>query len=202
MRNFMRNIGGALGLALSIFALAGLITPSVAQVIPSTSTTQRQPSPRFFQTQQTSYIRTTLTFNMCVQSSNVCKIKLANASLPYNSIVKAVNLYVYTAFNSTSSDTLTLGTTSANANEIVSSTMSLHSQATVAGSVVSTSYLSTGNTTAQSGSNGGFDLWAAWTAGTGNTATTGLASLVVEYYPPNDGNCTPEVAFTAAPAGC
>lgn len=196
---FLRTLCAAVGIALSLLATASL---SYAQVIPSGSTTQRQPTARQFAWPLVHYIRSTLTFNMCVQSSNACKVKLANASLPYNAVVLRVTAIVYTAFNSTTSDTITLGTTSANANEIVSSTMNIHAQGTVAGTVVGTHFNSIGNTATQSGSNGGFDLWVLWTAGTGNTATAGLVSLIIEYVPANDGNCTAEVALGAAPAGC
>jgi hypothetical protein len=198
-----RNLAAAAGIALSMLGVAALTLAPVANAQVITSTTNpRQATPRQFQTQQTHFIRATLNFNMCVQSSNACTVKLANASLPYNSIVKAVTAYVYTAFNSTTSDVLILGTTSANANEIVSSTMNIHSQATVTGTVVATAFNSTGNTVAQSGTNGGLDLWVKWTAGTGNTATAGLVSLVIEYFPPIDGLCTPNIAQGAAPAGC
>jgi hypothetical protein len=196
---FLRNTIAAAGLALSMLAAAGT---AFAQVIPSTSTTTRQPSPRQFGTEQVHYIRSTLTFNMCVQSSNACKVKLANANLPYNAVVLQVRAIVYTAFNSTTSDVITLGTTSTNANEIVSSSMNIHAQADVTGTLVSTHFNNTGNTVAQSGSNGGLDLWVLWTAGTGNTATAGLVSLIVTYVAPNDGNCTPNIALGAAPAGC
>lgn len=198
-----RNLAAAAGIALSVLAASVLVLAPIANAQVITSTTNpRQPGPRQFQTQQTHFIRATLTFGMCVQVSNACTAKLAGASLPYNSIVKAVTAYVYTAFNSTTSDVIILGTTSANANEIVSSTVNIHAQSTVAATVVATAFNSTGNTVAQSGTNGGLDLWVKWTAGTGNTATAGLVSLVIEYFPPIDGNCTPNIAPGAAPAGC
>jgi hypothetical protein len=204
MRNFLRNLFAAAGIALSTLAVGSLVLPipAQAQVIPSTSTTTRQPDPRQFGSQQVHYIRSTLTFNMCVQASNACTVKLANANLPYNAIVARVTAYVYTAFNSTTSDVIILGTTSANANEIVSATMNIHAQAIVAGTVLGASINALGNTVAQSGTQGGLDLWVKWTAGTGNTATTGLVSLVIEYFAPNDGACTPNIALGAAPAGC
>lgn len=195
----VRNLCAAVGIALSTLAAVNL---AFSQVIPSTSTTQRQPVPRQFGTEQVHYVRSTLTFGMCVQASNACTVKLANASLPYNAIVARVTAYVYTAFNSTTSDVIIVGTTSANANEIVSSTVNIHAQATVAATVVATAFNSTGNAVAQSGSNGGLDLWVKWTAGTGNTATAGLVSLVIEYFAPNDGNCTPNIAFNTTPVGC
>jgi hypothetical protein len=200
MRTFIRNLVASVGIALSVLAVATM-TATFAQVIPSTSTTQRQPLPRYYQTQQTHYIRSTLTFNMCVQSSNACAVKLANASLPYNSIVLRVTVITYTAWNSTTSDVITVGTTSANANEIVSSSINHRSQGTATGTVVATHFNSIGGTASQTGSNGGFDIWVKWTAGTGNTATTGLSSIIIEYVPGNDGNCAP-VALGATAAGC
>jgi hypothetical protein len=203
-----RNTFAAIGVAAFVAALAAIVLVPMApiakaQVQNKTNTTQvRLPVPRQFATEQVHYIRSTLTFNMCTQASNACTVRLMNASLPYNAIVARVNVYVYTAFNSTTSDTITLGTTSANANEIVSSAVSIHAQGTPAATVVATAFNSTGNTVAQSGANGGLDLWVTWTAGTGNTATAGLVSLVIEYFAPNDGLCTPNIPLGSVPAGC
>jgi hypothetical protein len=202
MRKLLRNTAAAIGIIASWLAVGVLTAPVPldAQVIPSGSTTQRKPVPRFFPTEQVAYIRTTFAFNMCTAVANVCILQLANASLPYNAIVLRVNWAVYTAFNSTTSDTLSLGVTSANANELVSAT-SIHAAGIASQTVVATSLNNTGNTTAQTGSNGGFDLWVKWTAGTGNTATTGLMAILIEYITPNDGLCGP-VALGAAPVGC
>jgi len=200
MRKLLRNILTASSIALATLVAASLV---YSQVIPSGSTSQRRPVPRYFPTQQTAYVRTTLTFNMCRQTANVCTVQLANASLPYNAVVLRVSMVTYVAFNSTTSDTLSVGTTAANANEIVTTAMNLQSAANtiVTGTVVLTSPGSLGNTVAQSGSNGGLDLWAKWTAGTGNTATAGLATLIIEYIEPNDGNCLP-VPLGSTAAGC
>lgn len=197
MRKFVRNLVVAAGLGLSMLAATNL---AIAQVIPSTSTTQRRPVPRVFPTQQVHYIRTTLTFGMCVQVANTCTVQIANAALPYNAAVLRVTAIVHTAFNSTTSDVIIVGTTTA-ANQIVSANVSLAAQGLVAGTVIAGASSATGVTATQTGQNGGFDIFVKWTAGTGNTATTGLASLVIEYVAPNDANCT-VVAQGATAAGC
>jgi len=202
MRKLLRNTAATAGLVLAWFAVGVLTAPVPldAQVIPSGSTSQRRPVPRMFPTEQVAYVRTTLTFNMCTATANVCTLQLANASLPYNAVILRVTANVMTAFNSTTSDGVTLGTTSANANEIVSA-CSTHALGAIACTLVTTPGNATGNTVAQSGQNGGLDLWIKWTAGTGNTATAGLASLIIEYIMPNDGLCAP-VPLGATAAGC
>jgi hypothetical protein len=202
MRKFLRHTVAIAGLVASWLAIGVLTAPIPldAQVIPSGSTSQRRPVPRFFPTEQLGYVRTTLVFNMCTQAANACTVQLANASLPYNAIVLRVTAVIMVAFNSTTSDVVTLGTTSANANELVT-TCNIHALGQVACTLVTTPANATGNTVAQSGQNGGIDLWLKWTAGTGNTATAGLVSLITEYVIPNDGLCGP-VALGAAPVGC
>ena len=196
MRNILRNTVAAVGLALSMLASVSLVQ---AQVAPSGSTSQRQPVPRYYQTQQVSYIRNTFAFNSCTQAANVCTVKLTNASLPYNSVVLRVTAVVMTAFNSTTTDVITLGTTAANANELVT-TCSIHVLGQIACTLVTTHANATGNTVAQSGFNGGFDLFMKWTGG-GGTPSTGLMSLIIEYVPGNDGLCAP-VPLGATATGC
>jgi hypothetical protein len=202
MHRFLRNTVAIAGLIASWLAIGVLTAPIPldAQVIPSGSTSQRRPVPRFFPTEQVAYMRTTLVFNMCTQTANACTVQAANASLPYNAIVLRISGIVMVAFNSTTSDSLSVGTTSANANEL-STACNIHALGQIACTLVTTPANATGNTVAQSGQNGGLDVWVKWTAGTGNTATTGLVSLIIEYILPNDGLCGP-VALGAAPAGC
>jgi len=202
MSKLLRNTTASLGIVLSMLAIGVLTTPIPldAQVIPSGSTGQRRPVPRTFATEQVAYIRTTLAFNMCTATANVCTLQLANASLPYNAVPLRVTANIMTAFNSTTSDSLSLGTTAANANEI-STACSIHAAGVVACTLVTVPANAVGNTVAQTGFNGGFDLWIKWTAGTGNTATTGLASLIIEYIMPNDGLCT-AVPLGATATGC
>jgi hypothetical protein len=207
MRN-IRNCVAASGLGLMLLAAAW---PAFAQVIPQASTTTRRPTPRQLTEQVTHYIRNTLTVNMCgTPVAGTCTAQLATASLPFNAIVTRVYLAVYTAFNSTTSDALTLGITPANGNEIVTTTMNLQTVGLAVGTVVPTSINVIGNspstTTSPAGFNGGFDLWVKWVAtGAPNAAPAGLASLVIEYIPPNDGNCSqtqPQPGQPARPAGC
>jgi hypothetical protein len=194
----LRNLTAAFGLASSMLAVASLSV--MAQVAPA-STNPRSPVARVFPTQQVAYIRNTFAYTSCTQVSNACTVKMTNASLPYNAAILRVSAVVYTVFNSTASDTFTIGTTSANANEIVSACNARSATGIVACSLTTTVQTATGNSTAQSGTNGNFDLWLKWTAGTGNTASTGLVSWVIEYVMPNDGLCTTVPANTTA-AGC
>jgi hypothetical protein len=198
MRNFFRNTAAAIGIALSVVAA---VVPGYAQVEPSAnSTVPRQPVPRLFLSQQVAYIRNTFAFNSCTQASNVCTVKWTNASLPYNAAILRVSAIIYTAFNSTSTDVFTLGTTSANANEIVT-TCNIHALATPVACTLATAVnTNIGNSTTPSGVNGGFDLFMKWTGG-GGTPSTGLMAVVVEYVMPNDGLCT-EVPFGTTAIGC
>jgi hypothetical protein len=193
MRNILRKV------ALGLLLLSTAAVPILAQVAPSGSTSQRQPVPRTFPTEQLAYIRTTFAFNSCVQAANVCTVKLMNAALPYNSVILRVTAVVMVAFNSTTSDVFTLGTTAANANEIVT-TCNIHALGQIACTAVTTPANATGNTIAQTGFNGGFDLYLKWTGG-GGTPNAGLMSVVIEYIMPNDGLCT-AVPLGATATGC
>jgi hypothetical protein len=193
--------GTAILRAALVAALFGAsLVPALAQVAPTASTDPRQPEPRVFQWQQTAYIRTTFAYNSCTQSSNVCTVKVKTASLPYNAAILRVTAVVHTAFNSTSTDVFTLGTTSTNANELVSSGCSIHAQGVVACSVAAGASSAIGVSATQTGANGGFDMFMKWTGG-GGTPSAGLMSMVVEYVMPNDGLCT-TVPMNATAAGC
>jgi hypothetical protein len=188
-------------LTLGVLAVATLATfPALAQVGPATGGGGRSPVARIFPDQQVAYVRTTFAFNSCVQAANVCTVKLLNASLPYNSAVLRVTAVVHTAFNSTTTDVITLGTTAANANEISSAGCSTHAQGLVACTVLATASSATGAGATQTGVNGGFDLFLKWTGG-GGSPTTGLMALVIEYIMPNDGLCT-TVGAGATAIGC
>lgn len=186
MNKLLRNL---LLSAAAFAAAATLAQVSLAQVAPSTTTATRQPEPRQLPTQQTHYIRTTFNFDSCTQTANACTVKIMNASLPYNTAILRVSAVTFTAFNSTTSDVFTLGTTAANANEIVSTGCNFRAAGLVACALATTVGTAVGATTAQSGTNGGFDLYLKWTGG-GGTPTTGRSTIVVEYAPPNDATCT------------
>lgn len=194
----IRNFAAGFGLALSVLAAGSLSV--MAQVAPSTTTNPRQPVARSFPTEQVAYIRTTFTVTSCVQVSNVCTVKFQNASLPYNAAILRVSAIIYTAFNSTTTDVFTLGTTAANANELVT-TCNIHALATPVACTLATGVnTAIGNSTAQSGSNGNFDLYMKWTGG-GGSPSTGLMSVIIEYAMPNDGLCT-VVSANQTAVGC
>jgi hypothetical protein len=154
------------------------------------------------QWQQTAYVRAVFNFstnatNGC--STNNCVVKVGSASLPYNAAVLRVTVSVTTAFNSATTDTISVGTTSASANEIASS-CNVHAVGVVACTMGTNPGTATGAGTAQSGSNGGFDLFVKYTQ-TGAIASTGTAIVVVEFALPNDGTCA-LVPFGSTAGAC
>jgi len=205
MKRLLSSVRLRLGVAAVLVALvAAFATPSVqvwAQTTTRTDVNAPKVPPRQLDVQALHYIRTTLSFNMCTQTTNACAVKLLNGALPYNAIVTSVRVYTYVAFNSTSSDVLTLGISSTSANELVSSSMSVHATGEVDASLVSGIQAVTGGGATQTGDNGGYDLWVKWTAGAGNTATAGLATIIIMYVAPNDGLCT-TVPLGSTGAGC
>lgn len=193
LASYVRQSAAALAVGA---ALGSLLTAPIAVFALNVPA---QYAPRYFQTQQTHYVRASLQFTSCVQVSNACTIKIP-AALPYNAMVVRVTYVISTAFNSTTSDTLSIGVTSANANEIVAAA-TIHGQAITAETVTATASSATGNGATQTGLDGGFDLFMKWTAGTGNTATTGNMAAVIEYIAPNDGTCA-AVPLNATATGC
>jgi hypothetical protein len=101
---------------------------------------------------------------------------------------------IATSFNSLSTDTIAIGVTSANGNELVAA-QSVHGAAggatalTVVSTAAGTVVTGAGATsTATNGS--GFDIWVKY-AQTGTAPTAGAASYIIEYAAPNDGSCAP-----------
>lgn len=175
-------------LAASALLWLGL-APTLAQFVSTTN--PRQPEPRQLQWQQTGYVRAAFSFSTNATagcSTNNCVVKVGAASLPYNAAVLRATVSVTTAFNSATTDVISIGTTSANANELASS-CNVHAVGVVACTMGTNPGTATGAGTAQSGSNGGFDLFIKWTQ-TGAIATTGTAIVVVEFAFPNDSTCT------------
>lgn len=178
--------------AASLFSVLGLF-PAKALVAPPSY------APRIFPSQQVAYVRFGFNYQSCVQSSNTCTMKVP-AALPYNAAVLRVTTVTHTAFNSTTSDVVSVGTTAANANEIVSTGCSVHTQAVTSCTVAAGASSATGAGATQSGVNGGFDLFVKWTGG-GGTPNAGVAAVVIEYVMPNDGICT-DVPLNATAVGC
>lgn len=149
-------------------------------------------APRMFQEQMTHYLRFTVNYNSCVLSSGSCTFKVG--AVPYNAWIVRGYQQIVTSFNSGTTDTIAIGVTSTNANELVAA-QSVHSGggggataltvvSTAAGTVV------TGDNATSTGGNGGFDIWVKY-AQTGAAPTAGSASYVLEYFAPNDGSCGP-----------
>jgi hypothetical protein len=171
-------------LALGLF-LFGISSTAFALTIPASF------SPRQFTTQQTHYLRFTINYNSCVLASGSCTVKVG--AVPYNAWILRAYQQIATSFNSLSTDTIAIGVTSTNGNELVAA-QSVHGAAggataltvisTAAGTVV------TGDgATSTSTSASGFDIWVKY-AQTGTAPTAGAASYILEYAAPNDGACS------------
>jgi hypothetical protein len=103
-----------------------------------------------------------------------------------NSYIFAIDAYVTTAFNAGTTNTITIGATAANANEVLASGITAGStgvyhltSAAGLGTVV------TSNTTYQTAINGAVPLYVKY-AQTGTAATTGQVTIVIAYVPNND----------------
>lgn len=174
----------------------GLSLPAFAQPNPIAP---RSYNPRSFQTQQTAYLRFTVDYNSCAPAGN-CTVKVG--TLPYNAFLLRVYYQGETAFGSTT-NLISLGTTSTAAVNIMAAVTGFQATvAPVAGTIVAGNLgvVLTGNTIAQSGSQGGFDVYATMTL-TGATPTAGRAAFVLEYASPNDGSCT-SVPLGVTAVGC
>lgn len=146
-----------------------------------------QYAPRVFQTQQTHYIRFTVAFNSCVLVSNTCSVKVG--ALPYNAFVVRAYQQVTAAFNSGSTDTVGLGVTSGGVQLVAAQTVHASTAGTPLTVVAANLGLAvTGNGIAQTGLDGGFDVYATY-AQTGAAPSAGQATYIVEYFAANDGSC-------------
>src|SRR5215470_16041517 len=101
MRNIFRK---SLGVLAALLAIAGV---AYALTNPPTF------APRYFQTQQTHYLRFTVNFNSCALVSNTCSFKVG--SVPYNTLILRAAQQIITSFNSGTTDTVALGTASGGA---------------------------------------------------------------------------------------
>ncbi len=157
-------------------------------------------APRQFPTQQVHYLRFTVNFNSCVYVSLTCSFKVG--ALPYNAYVLRINNQVTTAWNAGTSQSIALGTSSAGANIVASAATGPSTGGGAASTVVAANLgvAATGNNIAQTGTNGGFDLWATITI-VGALPTTGQTNYVLEYIAGNDGQCGP-VAIGGTAAAC
>ena len=200
MRKFIRNLVASVGLALSVLAIGVLSAPEVA--LAQLSTAPRGPVPRYFQTQQTGYLRFAINFNSCVYVTLTCTFKVG--SVPYNAFMMRAYTQNITTFSGggVTAMTASFGTTSSAATNLMAAVTILTAgnavtQSLAAGGLGTTV---TGNGIAQSGLNGGFDIYVTITATTG-APTAGAAMGLIEYAFPNDGSCAP-VPLGSTAAGC
>jgi hypothetical protein len=206
-----------LTIGITIFSMAAF-----ALTVPSTF------APRNFQSQQVGYFRVLLgaqagagapagvaTANgfTCAMAggSTGCSIKVG--ALPYNSFMLRASLQVLTAFNSTTTDTVALCTTTTCATgSIISPATSTHTAANGAAIVLTVGYGlgnngsqaspgATGWNAVQTGSDGGFDLYVNFQSTGTNGPTAGQAVLLLEYAAPNDGACF-DVPMGSTAAAC
>jgi hypothetical protein len=188
MRNILRNLVASAGLALSMLAVGVICMPAPA--LAQLSTAPRGPVPRYFQTQQVGYLRFTVNFNSCALVANTCSFKVG--ALPYNAWLLRASQQIITSFNSATTDTVALGTASAGVNIVAAQSVHGATGGATALTIVAANVgiAATGNGIAQTGLNGGFDVWATYTQ-SGAAPTAGQAVYVLEFVFPNDGSCAP-----------
>lgn len=205
------KIFGRFSQALSALTLVGLLVAPIAAIALTNPATI---APRNFQTQQVGYWR----FNITATGSGInvngiacvaaptggsnCSVKIA--ALPYNAYVVRASQQVVTAFNSTTTDTIGIGTAAGTGNQNIVAAQTVH--AATGGTALTivaanAGIAATGNGIAQTGANGGFDLYATFVYTGGNIATAGQAIIVLEYFSPNDGTCI-DVPQTGSSPAC
>ena len=188
------------GVASGLFAL-GLAALVALPVLTIPAQAQRSPAPRLFPDQTSAYIRATVNSNSCVMVSLTCSVKLG--ALPYTSFIVRAYQQVVTTFSGggVTALTLALGTSVGSGNIVAAQSALTAGNASVltvvAGGLGTTV---TGNGIAQTGTLGGFDIFATLAATTG-APTAGSVVVVLEYIQPNDGSCTVVPTGAVAP-GC
>lgn len=192
---YVRQSAAALAVGAALGSLLTAPFVALALNIPP------QYAPRQFQTQQVHYLRFSVDFNSCVYVSLTCSFKVG--ALPYNAYILRVNNQVTTAWNAGTSQSIALGTSSAGVNIVASAATGPSTGGGTASTVVAASIgvAATGNGIAQTGLDGGFDLWATITI-VGALPTTGQTNYVLEYIAGNDGQCVPFVPLGSTSPGC
>src|ERR1700677_248946 len=182
----------------ALYGLIGIVTlasVAYALTIPATF------PPRQFNTQQTHYIRFLVQFNSCVLAGGSCSYKVG--ALPYNAFVIRAYQQITTSFNSGTTDTLALGTSSGGVNLVAA--QSVHGAAGGATTLTIVSanagITGAGDGPTPSGADGGFDVYVPY-AQTGAVPPAGQAVIIVEYFGANDGNCiTPPLGSLPSAVG-
>ena len=168
-------------------------------------------APRAFPTQQTHYERHTINVSSSgcsadsgqgmtgVFTAGSCSVKIA--AVPYNAFIARAYQQVTTACNAGTTCTLALGTSSGGVNLVAAQSIAAAGGGTALTVVAANlGIAATGNGIAQTGTNGGFDVWAT-VAQTGTAASAGQATVIVEYFGANDGSCS-YVSMGTTAAAC
>lgn len=152
--------------------------------------------PRQFASQQTHYIRIDAKFNAingqpCALSTATLRCSVKVGAVPYNSYFVRGYMQIITNFNATATDLLGIGLSSTGADIVASVTVHSGAGDQAALTLVSTGsgIQHTGNGTAQTGADGGFDIWVHYNYTGAAVATAGQAIIILEYFAPNDGDC-------------
>lgn len=185
-KTILRAIAAGIGLGLAVTAAFALVIPP-------------QFSPQQYNSAQTHYIRFSVNFNSCVLVAGTCSFKVG--AVPYNSYILRASQQVTTAFNSGTTDTLAVGTSSGAGGQLVAAQTVHAGTAGLPLTIVAANLgiAATGNGIASTGANGGFDIWVNYTQ-TGAAPTAGVAVIILEYIAPNDGSCVSVPIGGTAPA--
>jgi hypothetical protein len=110
--------------------------------------------------------------------------------VPYNAAILRAWQQITVSFNSATTDTLALATSSGGVNLVAAQSVHGATGAMTALTVVAANVgiAATGNGITPTGANGGFDIWSVYTQ-TGAAPTAGTAVIVIEWIAPNDGQC-------------
>jgi len=175
---------------------------------------QRTPSPRVFPSQQVHYERHIITITgtgfsvdqgqlgqACAFVAATCSVKFA--AVPYNAFIVRGNWFQNVACNAVTTCTMSIGTASGGAQLVSALDIKTVTAGAPALTIVTAGQGSqvTGNGIAQTGANGGFDLWVS-VSSTGGLPSAGSIVFTLEYLGPNDGNCVavPIGGGTTSPA--
>jgi hypothetical protein len=205
MRKYLRSALAGLGVGLTLFAAVALNLAPIAYALTIPPTF----APRYFPWQVTHYSRHLITVSSTgiqVDNGPAANFTAGSASvkvgaIPYNSFVVRGYQQVVTACNAGTTCTLAVGTASGGG-QLVAAQPILSAGGSTALTIVAANagIAATGNNIAQTGADGGFDLYVT-VAQTGAVATAGTVVLVLEYFANNDGACTPGVPFPGGTAG-
>ncbi len=157
---------------------------------------QRSFTPRYFNTQQSHYTRFSVNFNSCIYVASVCSIKVG--TVPYNAYLLRGYAQTTTAWNAGTSASIGLGTVTPGVNILASALTTTFTGPAV--TLANSGVTVTGGGIVQTGTNGGFDVFATITL-VGAAPTAGATQFILEWAASNDGSCAP-VPLGATAAAC